>query len=222
MTAPRGFWPAAIAAVLLAAAGCRSTDPLDVHVSMPGVSPFAPGTFKAIVITRFQEETPVADFAAGAALEAALEARLRSGTRGLVERITRSKVEAVAGRDEPAVWRTAGAAEGPDTIYLAGSVKMSSQVRKALDRNAVTDGPFDLKARLLAKCRWQLEVDLYVISAATGETLHHQTWRETEDYNELDKTAEFAFSALSERVLDRLKEILFASPTIEVRTLLRR
>jgi hypothetical protein len=209
-------------AVGLAGAGCRSTDPLDVYVSLPGVSPFAPGTFRAIIIASFRDEAPLPDFEAGSALEEALEVGLKSGTKGQVERVTRAKVPAVAGRDEAPVWKALGAAEEPGTIYLAGSIRMSGDIRKAIDRNVIAEGPFDLVGRLLAKRRWRLTVEVYVISAATGEALHHQTWSEYEDYNELDKAAEFAFSELSARVLDQLKAILFASPAIEVRTLLRR
>jgi len=222
MRKPLALWPAAVLAAVLAGAGCRSTGPVDVHISVPGVSPFGPGAFRAAVIAGFRDDGPIEGFEAGPALEAALEEGLRSGSPRRLERVVRAKVEAVAGRDEPAAWKAAGAAEGPGSVYLAGSVKMSGQVRKAVDRNVVVDGPFNLLGRLLAKRRWQLEVEIYVISAATGETLYHESWREYEDYNELDKTAEFAFSALSERVLDKLKEVLFASPTIEVRTLLRR
>jgi len=213
---------AATLAVGVAGAGCRSTDPLDVHVSLPGVSPFAPGAFQSIIITAFRDEAPLPNFETGPAFEEALEVGLKSGTKGQVERVVRARVPAVAGSDEPPVWRALGAAEQPGTIYLAGSVRMSGDIRKALDRNVITEGPFDLVGRLLAKRRWRLTVELYVISAATGETLHHETWREDQDYSELDKAAEFAFSELSARVLDQLKEVLFASPTIEVRTLLRR
>lgn len=209
-------------AVGLAGAACRSTGPLDVRVSLPGVSPFAPGTFRTIIVADFRDEVPLPDFETGPALEEALEVGLKSGTKGQVERVVRTEVPAVAGRDEPQVWRALGAAEQPGTIYLAGSVHMSGDIRKALDRNVIADGPFDLVGRLLAKRRWRLTVEVYVISAATGEALHHQTWREYQDYSELDKAAEFAFSELSARVLDQLKQVLFASPTIEVRTLLRR
>jgi hypothetical protein len=209
------------AAVVLAAVGCGSSGPLDVYLSLPGVSPFAAGSLQTILIAAFEDEAPVEDFRAGEALEAALEADLLTGPNRGAGRVARARVDAVAGRDGAEVWKAAGAAETPGTVYLAGSVRMSSDIRKAIDRNTIGDGPFDLVARLLAKRRWRLAVDYYVISAATGETLHHTVLSEYQDYNELDKPAEFAFSELSARVLDKLKEVLFASPTNEVRTLLR-
>jgi hypothetical protein len=209
-------------AAALAGGGCRSTEPVDVHISIPGVSPFAPDAIQTILIAGFKDEAPIEDFQAGPAFEQALETGLVSGAKGRIERVARADVPAVAGLDGPAAWKAAGAHEAPGTVYLAGSIKMSSEIRKALDRKAVVDGPFDLVARLMAKRRWRLAVDLYIISAATGETLHHHVWSEHEDYDELDKTAEFAFSGLSARIMDKIKELVFASPTIEVRTLLRR
>jgi hypothetical protein len=209
-------------AAALAGGGCGSTGPVDVLLSVPGVSPFKAAAFKTVLIARFKDEAPIEGIQTGPALEEALEAGLLAGPKGRLERVARVDVPPVAGLDGPEAWRAAGAAEAPGTVYLAGSVKMSSDIRKALDRNALADGPFDLAARLLSKRRWRFAVDLYVISAATGETLHHQSWSEYQDYDELDKTAEFAFSDLSARVMDKIKEALFASPTIEVRTLLRR
>jgi hypothetical protein len=222
MKARRVVRLAAVLAVVFATSACRSTGPLDVHLSVPGVSPFEAGSVQAIIVTGFRDEAPLKDFQAGAALGEALETGLRSGTKGRLERVVRANVPAVAGTDEPAVWKALGAAEEPGTVYLAGSVRLTGEIRKALDRNAVADGPFDLVGRLLARRRWRLAVEIYVISATTGETLYHETCREYQDYNELDKAAEFALSELSERVVDRLKEVLAASPTIEVRTLLRR
>ncbi len=64
--------------------------------------------------------------------------------------------------------------------------------------------------------------DLSVISAATGEVLYTKTFREERDYNELDKPAEFAFAELADRIRARLFSVLFAAPTVEERTLLRR
>jgi hypothetical protein len=218
----RVFGLSLIAAIALAAGGCAPNGPLDVHVSVPGVSPLQPAAFQTILVAGFADKAPVEDFQAGEALEAVLQADLLSGPNRHAGRVERVRVAAVAGRDGPEAWKAAGASEKPGTVYLAGSVRMSSDIRKAIDRNAVPDGPFDLVARLLAKRHWRLAVEYYIISAATGEVLRHNTLSEYQDYDELDKPAEFAFSELSARVLDKLKEVLFASPTIEVRTLLRR
>jgi hypothetical protein len=213
---------AAALAAVMAVAGCRSLGPVDVRVSLPGVSPFERGAFTAIVITGLRDEAPFEEFQPGPAFEEALQAGLRRELRGKVDRVGRAQVRAIAGSDGAEVWKAAGAAEEPGTVYLAGSLRMTSDVRKALDKKALADGPFDLVGRLLAKRRWRLEAEIYVISAATGETLHHQVCDEFQDYAELDKPAEFAFSELSDRVLVRLYQVLCAKPSLEVRTLLQR
>jgi hypothetical protein len=213
---------AAALAVFAAAAACRSTVPVDVRVSLPGISPFAPGAFTAVRVAGFRDEAPFEEFQPGPALEDALADGLRRELKSRSVSVARAAVRAVAGRDDAAIWKSAGAAEPPGTVYLAGSVKLVGDVRKALDKHVPVDGPFDLVGRLLAKRRWRLAAEIYVISAATGETLHRETVDEYQDYGELDKPAEFAFSELSARVLARLCQVLCGSPTFEVRTLLKR
>lgn len=215
-------WRAVLLAWALIAAGaaCRSAGPLDVRVSLPGVTPFPPGTLSTILVTGFRDEAPLADFAPCPAFEEALVNAFRLGLKdsaGLVERATMEAVD----RDA-AAWKAAGAGRAPGTVFLAGSVKLAGVTLKAIDPKAVADGPFDLVRRLLAKRRWTLTAEIAVISASTGETLYRDTFRESQDYAELDKPAEFAFSDLSEHIMDRLGEALLGRSTIEVRTLLRR
>lgn len=210
-------------AALLAVAGCSSSGPLDVRVSMPGVTPLAAGTVSTVIITPFRDRAPFAEFQPGPALEEELAKGLgrELKLKDKAGRVERAEGMAAAEPADAAAWRTAGASQGPGTVYLAGTIRMSSDVRKALDKKALADGPFNLVTKLLAKKRWRLEAEIYVISAATGETLHRETCDEFQDYGELDKPAEFAFSELSERVIQDLYRVLCATPTTETRTLLR-
>jgi len=222
MSARRPVLSAVLLAAVGAAAACTAMGTVDVRMSMPGVSPFAPGTFSKIIIANFRDEAASDDFAPAPALEEVLERTLGRALKERGGRVVRARVEAVAGRDEPAVWKAAGAAEDPGTVYLAGSVRLSGEILKALDKSLPQDGPFDLVRRLIAKRRWRLDVELYVVSAATGETLDHQSFSEFQDYGELDKEAEFGFNELSDRVMGRISQALLGTPTIEVRSLLRR
>jgi hypothetical protein len=100
---------------------------------------------------------------------------------------------------------------------------LTSQVRKAVQDKDAPDGPFKLAGRvLIEQVRWTLAVDVAVVSARTGEPVFRKDYRETRDYNELDKTAEFAFSDLAAVFRAHLFPTLLAAPTIEPRTLLRR
>lgn len=211
--------------VLIAAGtgpGCRMTVPVDVRLSLPGVSPFAPDAFTTVLVAGFRDEAPFEEFRPAPALEEALTDGLRREFKPKNVSVARAALPAVPGSDDAAAWKRLGAAEPPGTVYLAGSIKLTADIRKALDRHVPVDGPFNLVGRLLAKRRWRLAAEIYVISAATGETLHHETLDEYQDYGELDKPAEFAFSELSDRVLERLYQVLCGRPTIEVRTLLKR
>lgn len=210
------------AAVLIAAgAACRSSGPLDIRVSLPGVSPFPPGTFSTIILTRLRDDAPPPDFAPGPALEEVLVNGLRRDLKDSAGLVERNTDEALARAADPAAWKAAGEGKAPGTAFLAGSVLLTAKTLKAVDKKSLADGPFDLVRRLLAKRRWTLEAEIAVVSAATGETLYRETFRESQDYSELDKSAEFAFSELADRVLGRVSQALLGRPTIEARTLLR-
>lgn len=208
-----------LAVLATAGAACGTAAPLLVRVEMPGVSPFPPGSFAEIIVTDFRNETPLADLDAGRALRAYLATELRSTFDGDV-----SLQELPPGAETPpAFWREAAA--GRDrAVILTGTVRLSSQVRKAVVNKSVpVDGPFKAAGRaLIEQLRWTLLVDVVVISGGNGETLFSRTFREDRDYIELDKSAEFAFSDCSAGLRGRLFPILLGSPTVEERALLRR
>ncbi len=211
---------AALLAVLVAAAAaaCRSDGPVAVRLDMPGVSPFPPGAFEEIIVTGFRTVTPLPDLDLGRELAAYLAAEVRRAFPG---RVTAG--ERPAGEEpDPAAWREAAA--GRDgAVFLTGAVSLTSQVRKAVQNVDVPEGPFKLAGRgLIEQVRWTLSIDLAVISGRTGEALFRKDYRESRDYLELDKPAEFAFSDLSAILRGRLLPTLLGTPTIEPRTLLRR
>jgi hypothetical protein len=206
--------------VLLVAIGvaCRPDGPVLVRLEMPGVSPFPAGAFDEIIVTDFRNEAPLAGLDAGRELRDDLAADVHRAFPGRVSVGTRP-----AGEDPaPAAWRDAAAGrEG--AVFLTGTVRLTSQVRKAVQDKDVPDGPFKMAGRvLIEQVRWTLAVDLAVISARTGEPVFRKDYRETRDYNELDKPAEFALSDLAAVFRSRLLPTLLATPTIEPRTLLRR
>lgn len=207
-------------AASLAAAACGG-GPVAVSLDLPGIAALSPGAFSEIVITDFAEATPPPDFAAAPELAAYLEVEIGRAFSGTVSRAS-VPAEAAAGPAPAAFWKEAGAGrEG--AVFLTGSVTLAGQVRKALDKSAPPDGPFNIAKRgLVEQRRWTLSVDLFLVSAATGEIVHRTSLRESRDYLELDKPAEFAFSDLSQRVRDRLLPALLGTTTIERRALLRR
>jgi hypothetical protein len=203
--------PAAIVAFALAAgAVCRSTGDLVIQVDLPGVSPFAPGSFDQVVVTDFRDEAPLPDFRAGRELREYLAAEIDQAFPGPVTRLGTSEEAVSAGRER--------------VLILAGSIRMATEVRKALDiKNPPLDGPFKPPGRgLVEACRWTMTVELSVLSAVDGATLYHRRFEEQRDYIDLDKPAEFAFSELSARLRARFLPVLLGSSTLETRTLLLR
>lgn len=195
-----------LAAALAAGPACRALAPVPISLDMPGVSRVASGAFDEIVISSFRDDAPLADFQAGRELQAFLAAEFRRVFKGPVT----MAANAPAGHDR--------------AILIAGSVRLASQVRKALQNtNVPVDGPFKTAGRgLIEQCHWTLTMDVSAVFAATGETLFHRAFEEARDYIDLEKPAEFAFSELAARVRAKLFSALLGTSTIESRTLLQR
>jgi hypothetical protein len=210
---------AILAAGLAAVAACRSLEPVLVHVDMPGVSPFPSGAFAEVVVTEFRNEAPLADLDVGRELQAYLAEGLRRAFSGAVSLQPRPDADAPA----PSFWKDAAGGR-ERLVFLAGSVRLTSEIRKALKGEKVpVDSPFDAaKRNLIEQLRWTLVVDVAVISGESGETIFTRVFREDRDYIDLEKPADFAFSATSAAFREHLFQSFLGTPTIEKRSLLRR
>lgn len=217
----RGFVPSALAAALLAGTACGHGGPVGVSLNMPGIAVLPPGSFSEIVVTDFADTAPPPDLAPGLELPNYLAAEIGRVFAGPVSRAA-VPAEAAAGPAPPSFWKEKGAGhEG--AVFLTGSVSLTGQVRKAVDRVMPIDRLFDAsRSGLIEQLRWTMAVDVFLVSAATGEILHRTSLREDRDYSELDKPVEFAFSDLSDRIRARLFPALLGTSTIERRALLRR
>lgn len=198
----------ALALALAVGPACRPSPSLDVRVDLPGVSPFAPGSFDEVVLTDFRDGPPVDGFPVGRALRDYLADEIGLAFRGRVSRVENAP-------PAPAIARA---------LVLTGSVRLSSEIRKALSaKRPPADGPFKTEERgLIEVRRWTLAADIAVLSGADGATLWRKAFREERDYDDLEKPADFAFSELSARVRGRLLPVLLGTTTLERRTLLVR
>jgi hypothetical protein len=207
-----------LAAVLAATGACRTLEPVTVPVEIPGVAAFLPGAFSEIVLAEFRNLAPIAGFDVGKELQAYLGGELKRAFSGPVS--LRSPVDpAEAG---PGFWKDA--ARGREgVVFVTGSVKLTSEVRKALKIGKVpVDGPFEAKRSIIEQVRWTLVVEISVVSGSTGESIYDGAFREDRDYIDLERPAEFALSDASAAVRSRFFQALLGTPTIEKRVLLRR
>jgi hypothetical protein len=200
----------ALAVALAAGPACRSAQSVDVRIDMPGVSPFPAGSFGTVSVTDFREDEPVEGFAAGRSLRDYLAEEIDRAFEGPVTR-TESASEALA----------AGAKH---CLVVTGSVRLATEVRKALDsKRPPVEGPFRSAERgLIEVRRWTMTTDIFILDGTDGTTLLSRAYREERDYTDLEKPAEFAFSELSARVRARLLPVLLGTATIEKRTLIVR
>jgi hypothetical protein len=207
-----------LATVVAAAGACRTLDPVTVPVEMPGVAAFPPGAFSEIVLTEFRNEAPIPGFDVGRELQAYLGGELKRAFAGSVS--LRPLVDPAAAG--PAYWKDAAGGRA-GVIFIAGSVKLTSEVRKALKSGLVPrDGPFDVKRTIIEQLRWTLVVEISVVSGSTGQPIYDNVFREDRDYIDLERPAEFALSDASAAVRGRFFQALLGTPTIEKRTLLLR
>jgi hypothetical protein len=209
----------AAAALAAAVVACSSEGPVTVRVSLPGVTPFPPGTFAEIIVTDFRNAAVLPELDPGLELQSYLADELRRAFDGKVSVLPLP----AAAEASPAFWKEAAAGRS-GAVFVTGTIRMSTQIRKALkkDLNVPVDGPFDNTGRALVELRrWTITIDLAVISGQTGEPVYARTFRDDRDYIDLEKPADFAFSELSAAFRDRLFPILLGSFTIEKRTLLR-
>jgi len=187
---------------------CRTSVSLDVLVDLPGVSPFARGSFDAVVVTDFLEDPPFDGFPAGRALRDYLAEEIDLAFRGPVSRADYA-AEAVG---------------NARSLVLSGSVRFTTEVRKALrGKRAPVEGPFKTTEPTLFEVRrWILDADVEILSGADGSTLWRKDYHEECEYEDLEKPADFAFSVLSARVRARLLPALLGTTTLETRALLFR
>lgn len=204
--------PAALvlAAALSAVSACRSAAPVEVRIEMPGVSAVPAGSFDEIVVTDFREASPLPGLAAGRELRDYLAAEIGRAFAGTVIKLSSPEEAPSRGRER--------------VLVLTGSVALTTEVRKALNKEKVPlDGPFKTSGRgLIEQRRWTMTVDLTVLAAADGTMLFRRVFREERDYIDVEKPADFAFSELSDRLRARLIPLLLGATTRESRTLLGR
>jgi hypothetical protein len=213
---------AVLAAVLAAGAACRPEALVPVSVDIPGPARFPLGSFTEIIVTDFRDGALWPDLRPGRELRDYLAAELGREFKGTVSCMDLAPGDA-PGPPGPSFWKQAGG--GRDrAVFLTGSVRVAGRIRKALQvGGAPVDGPFKDEGRaLVEQRRWTLDADLFVVSAATGETIHRMSFSETRDSIDLDKPVEVAFFELADAVRSRLFRVLLGRPSAEKRTLLRR
>jgi hypothetical protein len=209
--------------VLAAAAACLPEPSLPIKVDMPGVSVFPAGLFREIVVTNFRDDAPSPEFAPGRELQVYLASEVERSFDGPVSLLTVSWEEARPSLEDPAFWKRAAAGHGR-AVILTGVVRLSGQIRKALQKKALPiDGPFKVDDRGFIEYRhYSFSVDVAVLSSENGESLFRKSYFEEKDYSDLEIPYEFAFSDLAARLRASLFPVFLGTSTSEERTLLRR
>jgi hypothetical protein len=139
--------------VLAAEAACLPEPSLPIKVDMPGVSVFPAGLFREIVVTNFRDDAPSPEFAPGRELQVYLASEVERSFDGPVSLLTVSWEEARPLLEDPAFWKRAAAGHGR-AVILTGAVRLSGQIRKALQKKALPiDGPFKVDDRPFGRKR---------------------------------------------------------------------
>ena len=163
--------------------------PLDEDAAEPPA--FSPGRFAEILVADFTDEDPAPDIFLGEEIAAYLAWEIGPHFKGRVSR-----------------W----AADAPledfrDAALLAGSARLSRQVRKALHRTDVpVDGPFRRAGRgLIEQIEYTLTITFLATAATTGEVIVTKEFERSQVYENIGKPPEVALYEL----LDLVKADLF-------------
>ncbi|MDH4196462.1 MAG: hypothetical protein OEW05_03540 [Candidatus Aminicenantes bacterium] len=213
-----------LAALAWSAAGCAAVDPYrSVRIELPGVTPFNIAHYREILVVPFKEEAPPpAGFALAKEATAYLAEDLERDFKGRVLTLEPTAAGPPAPEDE-AAWKEKGAAH-PQALFLTGTVRLSSEVRKAINENdRDVEGPFKQTGSGLSERRlYTLNLSLGLIDAATGRAVYRQDYKETKTYVATKQPAEFAFFELAQRAKLKFFRTILGTERFQERYLLIR
>lgn len=213
-----------LAALVWIAAGCATVDPYrSVRIELPGVTPFNLEDYREILVVPFKEEAPPpAGFALAKETTGYLVEEIERDFKGRVVTLEATEAGPPAPDDQTA-WKEKGAAH-PQALFLTGTVRLSSEVRKAINENGrEIDGPFKQTGSGLSERRlYTLDLSLGFIDAATGRSLFRQEYKESKTYVGTKQPAEFAFFELAQRARLKFLRTILGAERLQERFLLIR
>jgi hypothetical protein len=212
-----------LSALALGAIGCSVVDPFrSVRIDLPGVTPFKLSDYREILVVPFKEEASPADFALAKEATAYLAEELERDFKGPVVTLSAAEAAPPALEDE-AAWKEKGTGH-PQALFLAGVVRLTSEVRKAINENERdVEGPFKKTGTGLSERRlFTLTLTLGLVDAATGRTVYRRDYKEVKTYIARKQPAEFAFYELAERVRLKFFRTILGAERVQERYLLSR
>ncbi len=185
---------------VLGAAACAVVDPYrSVRVDLPGVTPFNLADYNEILVVPFKEEESPSDFPLAKEATAYFAAEFERKFKGRVETLAPDQAGSAAPADD-AAWKEMGTGH-PQALFLTGVIRLSSEVRKAINESERdVEGPFKKTGTgLLERRLYTLTLTLGLVEAATGRTVYGKDYKETKTYVATKQPAEFAFYELAQR-----------------------
>jgi hypothetical protein len=212
-----------LAVLVLGACGCSAVDPYrSVRIELPGVAPLKLSDYREILVVPFKEEASPAGFALAKEATAFFAEELGREFKGTVVTLPAAEAGPPA-LDDEAAWKDKGAGH-PQALFLAGVVRLSSEVRKAINENERdVEGPFKKTGTGLSERRlYTLTMTLGLVDAATGRPLYRKEYKEVRTYIATKQPAEFAFYELADRVQLKFFHTILGTERIQERYLLSR
>ena len=212
-----------LAAIALGAAGCAVVAPYrSVRIDLPGVTPLKLEDYREILVLPFKEEAPLPDFALSKEATAYIAEELGRDFKGRVLTLEPTDAAFPPPEDE-AAWKEKGAGH-PQALFLTGVVRLTSEVRKAINENErEVDGPFKKTGSGLSERRlYTLNMTLGLVDAGTGRPVFRKDYKEVRTYLVTKQPAEFAFYELAERVRLKFFRTILGAERVQERYLLSR
>jgi hypothetical protein len=208
--------------IVLWAASCALESQVKMKIEIPAPPSVHLDPSQEIVLANFRMEKEAKEFDLPKSLTAYWKDEIAQTFKGRVSMadVVWQGTDQLNNKD---FWKAA-LAEPKNRVLLTGLAQFGAEVRKALQGNqkGLKDSPFQPEKAWAERRNFSLKLDVVLISPETGDILFRNTYEESQNYDNMKQTAEFAFYDLVQKIRLRLFRALFGSEKVEQRYLLIR
>ena len=207
---------------LIVLGACSITNNTRIRIEMPIHTELKLSDYQKIIITDFLLKNEIKNFNVNKELAEyfSTEINQESKTSTVVKDISIEKDEIFENSD---FWKTL-APESEGTLYFSGIIEYTQETRKALIGKAKKqfEDPFPSPQKMATRKFYNLEMDIYLIDAKTGNTVYQRNFKESQSYTNPNQTGYFAFFDLMLKVKDKLFRQVLGGERIQERYLIRK
>jgi len=206
---------------LVVLSSCVTTEYWKMKIEIPRRTELDIEAFDTVIITPFLVENEVEEFDLSKEISVYFEGMLKRKTKNTVT--TRAlPLENEALFESSDFWKKQGQEnESENTLFLTGTAHYTAETRKALLKRAKKryEDPFPAEARLEQRRFYTFNMTLFLIDAKSGEPVYKRDFKETQNYDNPNQTAYFAFFDLIQQIQEKLLRSVLGLEQVQERYL---